>query len=69
MSNLSIALVRQEFQTHLYFVGDPELPGVEERFVVRPQVTDTTEMMMRATSTGRCMRRDLRGRSWTACGG
>ena len=29
-SNLSIALARQEFQTHLYFVGDPELPGVEE---------------------------------------
>lgn len=30
VSNLSIALARQEFQTHLYFVGDPELPGVED---------------------------------------
>ena len=31
VSNLSIALARKGFQTHLYFVGDPELAGTEER--------------------------------------
>ena len=31
VTNLCVALARLGFQTHLFFVGDPDLPGFEER--------------------------------------
>ena len=31
-SSLSTALARMGFSTHLFFVGDPGLQGIEERF-------------------------------------